>query len=182
MTTVDAPVPKAAEPHKHLPAFGFTRRGRPVHARVVDHLRTDTKYDRFNKRLALLLTQNVGTMTCFWIFCVIALSSLLAVLYAAKVIGTVGFLTADGFILVVTWVSQNFIQLVLLPALLVGQNLQNEAADARAAKTFEDVERIIDLLDSHTQGGLHDIMVVVEDLRSQLAAAGKPGPSAQPSG
>jgi hypothetical protein len=68
----------------------------------------------------------------------------------------------------VQWVSQNFIQLVLLPALMVGQNLQNAAADARAAKTFEDVEKIINLLDAHTQGGLHDVILAVEGLRGDL--------------
>ena len=155
------------------PAHGFTRHGQPVHRRTIDHLPTRTGYQRFNKRLAMLITQNVGTMTCFWIFCLISLSSLLAVLYAAHLIGTVGFLTAVGFILIVSWLSQNLIQLVLLPALMVGQNLQNEAADARSAKTFEDVEeardglrRVLDLLDCHTQGGLKEVLDAVADLKA----------------
>jgi hypothetical protein len=173
MTTLDAPAPAAQQPDlHHRPAFGFTRWGHPVHARTLDHLPEHTPYARFNKRLALFITQNIGTMTCFWLFCVISLSSLLAVLFAAHIIGAVGFLTANGFILCVSWVSQNFIQLVLLPALMVGQNLQNVAADARSAKTFEDVERIIDLLDCHTQGGLHDIMAEIEALKAKGAAAG----------
>jgi len=158
---------------QNAPAHGFTRHGQPVHRRTIDHLPTRTGYQRFNKRLAMLITQNVGTMTCFWIFCLISLSSLLAVLYAAHIIGTVGFLTAVGFILIVSWLSQNLIQLVLLPALMVGQNLQNEAADVRSAKTFEDVEeardglrRVLDLLDCHTQGGLKEILDAVEDLKA----------------
>jgi hypothetical protein len=155
------------------PAHGFTRHGQPVHRRTIDHLPARTGYQRFNKRLAMLITQNVGTMTCFWIFCLISLSSLLAVLYAAHIIGTVGFLTAVGFILIVSWLSQNLIQLVLLPALMVGQNLQNEAADARSAKTFEDVEearnrlrQVLDLLDCHTQGGLREVLDAVEELKA----------------
>ncbi len=158
---------------KRTPTYGYTRHGQPVHRQTVDHLPTDTAYQRFNKRLALLITQNVGTMTCFWLFCVISLSSLLAVLHAAKVIGTVGFLTAAGFIVMVSWISQNFIQLVLLPALMVGQNLQNEAADARAAKTFDDVEdasegirKALDLLDLHTEGGLETVLEAVESLKA----------------
>lgn len=168
MTTVNAPAPPTgphSKQHMHMPAFGFTRHGHAVHARTVDHLPSSTPYQRFNKHLAMFITQNIGTMTCFWLFCVISLSSLLAVLYAAHIIGTVGFLTANGFILCVSWISQNFIQLVLLPALMVGQNLQNEAADVRAAKTFEDVESIINLLDCHTQGGLHDILVAIESIK-----------------
>jgi hypothetical protein len=162
-----------ATPGQSAPAHGFTRHGQPVHRRTIDHLPTGTGYQRFNKRLAMLITQNVGTMTCFWIFCLISLSSLLAVLYAAHIIGTVGFLTAVGFILIVSWLSQNLIQLVLLPALMVGQNLQNEAADARSAKTFEDVEearnylrQVLDLLDCHTQGGLKEVLDAVEDLKA----------------
>jgi hypothetical protein len=160
-------------PDQHLPTHGFTRLGQAVHKRTVDHLPADTAYQRFNKRLAMFITQNIGTMTCFWLFCVISLSSLLAVMYAAHIIGPVGFLTANGFILVVSWTSQNFIQLVLLPALMVGQNLQNEAADARAAKTFEDVEearncikQALDLLDYRTDGGLKVVLDAVESLKA----------------
>jgi len=159
--------------HHHLhPTYGFTKLGVAVHKRTVDHLPTATPYQRFNKKLALIITNNIGTMTCFWLFCVISLSSLLAVLYSAHIIGTVGILTAYGFIACVSWTSQNFIQLVLLPALMVGQNLQNEAADARAAKTFEDVEearqsltRALDLLDCHTTGGLQIILAAIDSLK-----------------
>lgn len=162
-----------ATPGQTAATHGFTRHGQLVHRRTIDHLPSRTGYERFNKRLAMLITQNIGTMTCFWIFCLISLSSLLAVLYAAHIIGTVGFLTAAGFILMVSWISQNFIQLVLLPALMVGQNLQNEAADTRATKTFEDVEdareslmRALDLLDCHTEGGLGTILDAVESLKT----------------
>ncbi|MGO8873454.1 MAG: hypothetical protein ACLQPH_19030 [Acidimicrobiales bacterium] len=160
-------------PDNHQPTHGFTRLGQAVHRRTVDHLPSGTAYQRFNKRLALVITQNIGTMSCFWILCVISLSSLLAVMYAAHIIGTVGFLTANGFILIVSWTSRNFIQLVLLPALMVGQNLQNEVADARAAKTFEDVEdaragtrQALNLLDIHTEGGIKDILDAVESLKT----------------
>ncbi|HLX87688.1 MAG TPA: hypothetical protein VKR22_04400 [Acidimicrobiales bacterium] len=158
---------------QQLPSHGVTSHGHQVYKHTVDHLPTATAYQRFNKRLALLITENIGTMTCFWVFCVISLSSLLAVMHAAHIIGTVGFLTATGFILMVSWLSQNFIQLVLLPALMVGQNLQNEAADLRAAKTFEDVEtarqgirKTLDLLDLHTEGGLTAVLEAVESLKA----------------
>lgn len=151
------------------PGHGFTKLGLPVHKRTIDHLPTATAYQRFNRKLALVITQNVGTMTCFWIFCVVSLSSLYSVLYAAKITSFDFWLAANGFTLCVAWLSQNFIQLVLLPALMVGQNLQNEAADARAAKTFEDVEDVhhgitktLDLLDCRTQGGLRTVLDAIE--------------------
>jgi hypothetical protein len=175
VTTTASNVTTTTDQHDlpHQPTHGFTRLGQAVHKRTVDHLPVNTPYQRLNKRLALALTNNVGTMSCFWLFCVISLSSLLAVLYSSHIIGAVGFLTAGGFILCVSWISQNFIQLVLLPALMVGQNLQNEAADARAAKTFEDVEeardcikRALALLDLHTEGGMKVILDAVESLKS----------------
>ena len=161
------------------PAFGFTRLGHAVHARTIDHLPEHNVYARLNKRLAVLITGNVGTMTCFWLFCVIAILGLPAALVEAHVVTpTIGLIGEAGFVIMVQWVAQSFLQLVLLPSLMVGQNLQNDAADARSAKTFEDVERIIDLLDCHTQGGLHEVVAAIEALRADLGrgqgAAGAP--------
>ena len=57
--------------------------------------------------------------------------------------------------------------------MMVGQNLQNEAADARAAKTFEDVEearecikKALSLLDVHTEGGLKVVLDAVKSLKA----------------
>lgn len=139
-----------------------------MHAKVTDHLPTHNAYARFNKRIALLITNNVGTMTCFWLFCVLALLALPAALVEAHIVSpTIGIIGEAGFVIVVEWMAQSFIQLVLLPALMVGQNLQNIAADARSAKTFEDVERVLDLLDCHTQGGLKEILDAIEGLKTQ---------------
>ena len=177
MTTTTAPDPTQA--HHHVPAFGFTKHGHAVHARVTDHLPTNSAYARFNKRIALWVTTNVGTMSCFWLFCVVALLGLPAALVEAKVITpTIGVIGEAGFVILVEWLAQSFIQLVLLPALMVGQNLQNVAADARSAKTFEDVERIIDLLDAHTQGGVKDILEAIADLKAQVVAVAPGAPGA----
>jgi fucose 4-O-acetylase-like acetyltransferase len=163
----------------HQPTHGFTKLGQAVHRRTIDHLPTRTSYDRFNKRLALWITGNVGTMTCFWLFCLISLTCLPAVLVAAHAIqpSWVGFLAATGFNLIVIWIAQTFFQFVLLPAIIVGQNLQNEAADARAAKMFEDVEsarecvvKALDLLDVHTEGGLKVVLDAVESLKTPSAS------------
>ena len=67
---------------------------------------------------------------------------------------------------IVNWVSSNWIQLVLLPALMVGQKLQGDAADARAIKTFEDTERLLDLMDVRTEGSLKEILDAVKAARS----------------
>ncbi len=78
MTTLDEP----------QPTHGFISLGQAVHMRTVDHLPARTAYERFSKRLALVITHNAGTLACFWLFCVISLLSLLAVMYAAHIIGT----------------------------------------------------------------------------------------------
>lgn len=113
--------------------------------------------DSFNAKVAVILTRVVGTMWCFWVFNGIALVSLRAAIHS-------GSLTV-----LINWVSSNWIQLILLPALMVGQNLQNVAADARSAKMFDDIEKVksdmaraLDRLDTHTQGGLKEVLDAVE--------------------
>ena len=127
------------------PTHGYTSTGAPVHGRTSDHLPGQTRYQRINKRIAAMLTKRVGTMTTFWIFCGLSFMSLPAVLVLSHTIPAhwvPPFFRTFGFSLLVAWLCQNFIQLILLPALMVGQNLQNEASDARAAKTFEDVQAL----------------------------------------
>lgn len=157
------------------PAHGFTKTGLAVHKRTVDHLPTGTAYQRFNKRLALWLANNVGTMTCFYVFMLLALCSLPAILSEFSVFHTVfpHWMISASLIALIAWVSSNFLQLILLPALMVGQNLQNEAADARASKTFEDVEdarrnlvQALDLLDLRTEGGLKTVLDAIEALKT----------------
>ncbi|MGO9857604.1 MAG: hypothetical protein ACLPYY_21510 [Acidimicrobiales bacterium] len=65
--------------------------------------------------------------------------------------------------------------------IIVGQNIQSRAADARATKTFEDVEdarqkieHAISLLDVHTEGGLHDAVAMIIDAINAKAPAGGP--------
>ncbi len=150
------------------PTFGRTKRGLEVHARVHDHLPVSSAYARFNKKVAIAITRYVGTMTCFWVFCCLALLSLPAVLSAFSVFHGVfpSVLIKVSIIALVAWIAQTFLQLVLLPSIMVGQNLQNEASDARAAKTFEDVEVVIDRLDTKTAGGLADILAAINELNA----------------
>lgn len=138
------------------PRFGFTRLNLPVHAAVADYHKAGNVYQKLNKKVALAVTLYVGTMSCFWIFCLLALCSLPAVLSGFTVFAHAFpvWMVKTSDIALVAWIAQTFIQLVLLPALMVGQNLQNIAADARSAKTFEDIEVLVDRTDLHTSGGL----------------------------
>jgi hypothetical protein len=47
-------------------------------------------------------------------------------------------------VLIVAWVAQTFLQLVLLPIIIVGQNIQAAAAEKRAVMTYEDAAAVLD--------------------------------------
>ena len=144
-----------------------------MHGATVDHLPDHNWYARLNKAVAIRVTTAVGSMTCAWIFCLLALLSLPAVLSAFKVFAGVfpGWLVKASVIALVAWIAQTFIQLVLLSVIMVGQNIQSVASDARAAKTFEDVETIINSLDLSIEGGLTEVLLAVKALGPPKPAA-----------
>ncbi len=151
------------------PTHGWTRHGHPVHGKTTDHLPGDTPYARFNKRVAVAVTEKVGTMSCAWAFCLIALLSLPATLAGFSVFSHVfpKVLVNAHLILLVAWVAQTFIQLVLLAVIMVGQSVQSVASDARAAKTFEDCETLLDRLDEHTAGGIKAVLDRIDALEAK---------------
>jgi len=77
----------------------------------------------FNYWLAVKITRAVGTMWAAYLFVAIALISLPEALMA--------FLRGDTFT-GISWLSQSFLQLVLLPIIIVGQNVISASQDARA--------------------------------------------------
>ncbi len=135
----------------------------------------------FNAKLAVLITHAVGSMAMAYIFSLIALTSLPAILIEAGVLmrGDVpAFLTKPGLILIVAWVAQTFIQLVLLSIIMVGQDVQSIASDARAEHTFNDAQAILDALNTETQGGLRTILEAIE---AQTKGLQQPGANEAPS-
>ncbi|MFZ0994944.1 MAG: hypothetical protein WAO09_03030 [Candidatus Dormiibacterota bacterium] len=100
-------------------------------AKVNDLRNRSTPLARINTRLGLGITIAVGTMWAAYIFALIALLSLPSAL-------ATGNLT-----IIVAWISSNFLQLVLLPIIIVGQNIQAKASDERAADTYKDAEAVL---------------------------------------
>ena len=90
------------------------------------------------------ITAIVGTMATAAGFTLLALISLPAAIKSGDVI------------VIVAWIAQTFLQLVLLPIIIVGQNVQGRAADKRAAQTYQDAEAI-----------LHECMQLQEHLMAQ---------------
>lgn len=148
------------------PHFGYTKAGRAVHQRTIDHMPAHSAVARFNSRLGVRITNGVGSMWAAYAFAVLALGSLPAILTQAFHLHVFpSWLINASLIDLVAWISSYFLQLVLLPIIIVGQNVQSQAADARAAKTFEDVESVkadlivaLDRLDIKTEGGLRAIL------------------------
>ena len=94
---------------------------------------------RFNTWLAVRITKTVGTMWIAYLFAAIALISLPAALH-----------TGDT-IIIVAWVAQTFFQLVLLPIIIVGQNVIQAANDARAEADHETLSAVHQLtVEVHT--------------------------------
>ena len=153
------------------PRHGFTKHGDAVHARTVDHLKVDTTYARIGKWLAVKITTGVGSMTCAYLFAIIALVSLSAILAQPGWVTSPKWMISRGLILIVAWIAQTFLQLVLLSIIIVGQNISASASDARAAKTFEDAEVIENALDQEIEGGLTDVLKAMRALPAEIAAA-----------
>jgi hypothetical protein len=159
-TTTDAAAPLS-------PEHGYTKDGTPVYAHTHHFLKADTAAQRINAAVGLRITLLVGTMWCAYIFAIIAFVSLPSTI------------KAHSATVIVLWLSSEFIQLVLLPIIIVGQNIQSRAADARSTKGFEDVddarqkiEYAISLLDVHTEGGLHDAVALIIDAINAKATPG----------
>jgi hypothetical protein len=130
--------PARPAPFKHVP-----------HPRTVAHLfdrtahapKTSDERTGVNGRIGLFITLIVGTMWAAYLFTLIALVSLPDVLDQAGY--NIGFTFGAGKILIVSWIAQTFLQLVLLPVIIVGQNIQARAADKRSEQTYKDAEAVL---------------------------------------
>jgi len=116
-------IPDVAEAKRHQPRLVLTR---DVHATVHG----SGLAGRFNTWLAVRITKTVGSMWIAYLFACIALISLPAALRSGDVI------------VIVSWVAQTFLQLVLLPIIIVGQNVIQAANDARAEADHETLTAI----------------------------------------
>ncbi len=126
----------AAEAKAHVPQLVLNRH---VHKQIHG----ESVMGQINTRLAVLITRMVGSMWCAYGFALLAFISLPA-----------AFGTHDPLI-IVTWIAQTFLQLVLLPIIIVGQNVQAAASDARAES------------DHKTLLAIHTLTAEVHDIAQQ---------------
>jgi hypothetical protein len=90
----------------------------------------DHPIGRFNNWLAVKITKSVGTMWAAYLFALIGMVSFPQALAAFEKGDTV-----TG----ISWLSQSLLQLVLLPIIIVGQNVISASQDARAEADHETI-------------------------------------------
>jgi hypothetical protein len=118
-------IPRVEELFEHVPHPRIAQR------RNEKPVKVDDERVGINGRVALIITAVVGTMWCAYIFTLISLVSLPAAISSGQAI------------VIVSWIAQTFIQLVLLPIIIVGQNIQGKASDKRSEQTYKDAEAIL---------------------------------------
>ena len=120
-----------------------------------------------NSRIAVALTAGVGTMWCAYAF------SLLALMVMPQAIH-------GGLLTFVQWVSQTFIQLVMLSVIMVGQAILGQASDKRAEMTYKDAEATFheaQQIQAHLKeqdDAINAILDRLEKLEPKLAPGRKP--------
>ncbi len=137
------------------PHIELRKRQRPV--KVSDLMPKGTNaITRFNNWLAVKVTNGVGTMWCAYAFAALALISLPAAIISGNPVT------------IVAWISQTFLQLVLLSIIIVGQNVLAAASDKRAEATYEDADAVL-----HTALQIQDHLLAQDrELEKILAGMG----------
>ncbi|MEI8127136.1 MAG: hypothetical protein WCG86_04880 [Actinomycetota bacterium] len=117
---------------QHIIHPRVAERGQRGPATVVEqsNINHQNPFKRINARFGLRVTMAVGTMWAAYGFTILALFALPSAI-------------KQGTYFVVVWLSSSFLQLVLLPIIIVGQNIQAAAADKRAEDTYKDADAIL---------------------------------------
>ena len=137
-----------AHEHHHTSAL-FDHEHHPYQPRNVNLLHeAEQKAAGVNTRIAVALTKSVGTMWTAYTFMLLGFIGLAAIL---------GLLTPIVALLVV-WISQTFLQLVLLPVIMVGQNVLGRKAELQADEQF-----------NTTMNSYNDIEHIMQHLSAQDA-------------
>ena len=117
-------------PHPHVEQRKLT--GAPKVKDAVKTVHGPSVIGRINAKVGLKITVIVGTMWTAYLFTLLTLISLPSAIQSANAI------------IIVAWIAQTFLQLVLLPIIIVGQNVQAAAADARSEATYNDAAAVLE--------------------------------------
>ncbi len=117
-------------PHPHMPHIPHPH----LERRKEAYLKAKQEAADFNSKLAVMITNIVGTMWCAYAFAVLALVSLPAAVRG----GTAPF---------IAWFAQTFLQLVLLSIIMVGQKVAAAKSDRQLEQTYLDAEALLQVSD-----------------------------------
>ena len=95
--------------------------------------------ETLGKKFAVIITQGIGTMTAALLFTILTLISLPSAI------------ATHNAVVIVGWVAQTFLQLVLLPIIILGQNVQSEKSEKMIQDTHEVVLKEFALLNEELQ-------------------------------
>jgi len=118
------------EPHPHVEKRKQT--GPPTTHKARAAVHGTGAIGRLNAKVGLKITVIIGTMWAAYLFTLLALVS------------APNAFRSGNTIIIVSWIAQTFLQLVLLPIIIVGQNVQAASADARAQATYDDAAAVLD--------------------------------------
>lgn len=85
-----------------------------------------------NGWLAVKITSAVGSMWCAYAFAILCFISLPEAI-------------KGGTASLIAWISQTFLQLVLLSIIMVGQNVASKKSDRQLEQTFNDAEALLQI-------------------------------------
>jgi len=149
---------------RHPRASELARAGRAFKTEDFRKPKSDNFFARLNARFGLRVTLAVGTMWCAYIFTIIALFALPDAI-------------KQGTYFIVVWLSSSFLQLVLLPIIIVGQNIQAAASDRRAEETYKDAEAVLKESEEIQKHLLAQDEVISQIMDRLLALAASPPPA-----
>lgn len=117
-------------PHPHAEERKLA--GPPTVAAAIAKVHGPGLIGRLNAKVGLKITLIVGTMWCAYLFTLVAL------------ISAPSAFKSGNSLIIIAWIAQTFLQLVLLPIIIVGQNVQAAAADARSLATYNDASAVLE--------------------------------------
>jgi hypothetical protein len=146
---------------RHPRASELARLGRPIKTNDLRQPKSNSFFAKLNAKFGLRITLVVGTMWCAYIFTVLALFALPDAI-------------KQGTYFIIVWLSSSFLQLVLLPIIIVGQNIQAAASDKRAEETYKDAEAVLkeaEEIQKHLLAQDEVITAIMERLEKMVGGA-----------
>ena len=128
---------------------------------TVSAVLTSEVVTAINGRIAMVITNAVGTMWCAYVFAGIALISLPSAIQA-------------GTAALIAWIAQTFLQLVLLSVIMVGQKVAAAASDKQALQTYKDAEAVLkeaEEIQKHLLAQDEVITAIMDHLQKRLGGA-----------